>query len=237
MVPRDPGKHGIACRRPAPPSDPAEAPRRSRRSRSRRRGPPRNGDHDGGVPLLHQHGEPLTRTVIAALRLERQRIMTPTHQTPAEVVTAMGAMQAQDYHGSLWAIGLRTVSPSHIVAAAAGRPRTSLDEGHLRRHRDLPSSGGEPNARAPVRRPSVAGVRRVSVGVSGSLRGARPGAGGTGVAGWSARGRAPPTRRDRWLRNSFPRPLSPANADSNGPASGTGPSASPEACYRASTVE
>ena len=56
--------------------------------------------------------KPLTRAAITALRLERQQITAPALQTPAAVVAAMGAMQAQDYYGTLWAIGLRTARPS-----------------------------------------------------------------------------------------------------------------------------
>jgi hypothetical protein len=40
-------------------------------------------------------------------RLVRQRIAGPRPQTAGELVRAMGAVQAQDYAGSLWAMGLR----------------------------------------------------------------------------------------------------------------------------------
>jgi hypothetical protein len=43
-----------------------------------------------------------------------QRIAGATFQTPADVVRWMSAMQAQDYHQALWAIGLRM--PSATVA-------------------------------------------------------------------------------------------------------------------------
>ena len=45
---------------------------------------------------------------IAQLRLQRQRIAGAKFDTPAEVVAWLGAIQAQDYASSLWAIGLRT---------------------------------------------------------------------------------------------------------------------------------
>ena len=44
---------------------------------------------------------------IAQLRLQRQRIVGAKFDTPAEVVAWLGAIQAQDYASSLWAIGLR----------------------------------------------------------------------------------------------------------------------------------
>jgi hypothetical protein len=44
---------------------------------------------------------------IGPLRLAAQGITTPRGTTPAEVVAHLGAMQAQDYLGALWAIGLR----------------------------------------------------------------------------------------------------------------------------------
>jgi hypothetical protein len=45
---------------------------------------------------------------IARLRLQRQRIVGGKFQSPAEAVSWLGAMQAQDYTAALWAVGLRT---------------------------------------------------------------------------------------------------------------------------------
>jgi Winged helix DNA-binding domain len=44
---------------------------------------------------------------LAQLRLQNQRIAGKKFKTPEEVVAHFGAMQAQDYLGALWAIGLR----------------------------------------------------------------------------------------------------------------------------------
>src|SRR5499427_10893271 len=44
---------------------------------------------------------------IASLRLHNQRIAGATFERPADVVARMGAVQAQDYLGALWAVGLR----------------------------------------------------------------------------------------------------------------------------------
>ncbi|HEY8886390.1 MAG TPA: winged helix DNA-binding domain-containing protein [Candidatus Microsaccharimonas sp.] len=41
-------------------------------------------------------------------RLFQQGIIRSAKRTPFEVIKNLGAMQGQDYHGSLWAIGLRT---------------------------------------------------------------------------------------------------------------------------------
>ena len=44
---------------------------------------------------------------ITRARLLHQRIARPREKTPAELVRWMGAVQAQDYRSSLWAVGLR----------------------------------------------------------------------------------------------------------------------------------
>ena len=50
--------------------------------------------------------------MIAARRLTAQRIARPTDAKPADVVAALGAVQAQDYAAAKWAIGLRLASPT-----------------------------------------------------------------------------------------------------------------------------
>ena len=47
---------------------------------------------------------------IGRLRLQNQKIIGTHFKTPEEVVSYMGGMQAQDYLGALWAVGLRTTS-------------------------------------------------------------------------------------------------------------------------------
>jgi hypothetical protein len=49
----------------------------------------------------------MTNSDIARLRLHNQRIAGATFERPADVVAWMGAVQAQDYLGALWAVGLR----------------------------------------------------------------------------------------------------------------------------------
>src|SRR5262245_20035342 len=44
---------------------------------------------------------------VARLRLNNQRIAGDGFQTPGEVVAWLGSVQAQDYLGALWAVGLR----------------------------------------------------------------------------------------------------------------------------------
>src|SRR6188768_4049600 len=44
---------------------------------------------------------------IAALRLQNQHLLSPAFRTAGDVVRWFGAVQAQDYFGSLWAIGRR----------------------------------------------------------------------------------------------------------------------------------
>ena len=47
-------------------------------------------------------------SAIAKLRLLNQHIAPPQFEQPADVVAWLGAVQAQDYLGALWAVGLRT---------------------------------------------------------------------------------------------------------------------------------
>jgi hypothetical protein len=49
----------------------------------------------------------MTAREIAYYRLANQQISLVRYRDPAEVVASLGAMQAQDYLGALWAIGLR----------------------------------------------------------------------------------------------------------------------------------
>lgn len=48
-----------------------------------------------------------TGSYITQLRLYNQQISCARFKTPGEVVTQLGAMQGQDYTGTLWAMGLR----------------------------------------------------------------------------------------------------------------------------------
>lgn len=59
---------------------------------------------------------------IAAYRLYNQDIISNDPTTPLEVIQHLGAMQAQDYHGSLWALGLRTgYTQKQIIEAVESR--------------------------------------------------------------------------------------------------------------------
>ncbi|MDB5091042.1 MAG: Winged helix DNA-binding protein, partial [Mucilaginibacter sp.] len=49
----------------------------------------------------------MTEPEIAQQRLYNQHIAAQTFATPAEIVKYMGAMQAQDYAGAKWAVGMR----------------------------------------------------------------------------------------------------------------------------------
>ena len=56
-------------------------------------------------------------------RLANQQIARPKYRTPREMVAWLGAMQAQDYLGALWAIGLRlpNVAEADVEQAIANR--------------------------------------------------------------------------------------------------------------------
>ena len=48
-----------------------------------------------------------------AIRLLNQQLIVPRFKTPTEVVSHMGAMQAQEYRMMRWAVEMRTTKPSH----------------------------------------------------------------------------------------------------------------------------
>ena len=50
----------------------------------------------------------MTGPEIARLRLHNQRISLPNFDEPDEVADWLGAIQAQDYFGAKWSLGLRT---------------------------------------------------------------------------------------------------------------------------------
>lgn len=56
---------------------------------------------------------------IGRMRLRQQAIAPTRFETPADVVRWMGAMQAQDYHQAVWAIGARLRQPMLSAVEAA----------------------------------------------------------------------------------------------------------------------
>ena len=48
----------------------------------------------------------------AALRLLNQQLVAPQYSDPAEVVSYMGAIQAQEYRMMRWVVAMRTRKPS-----------------------------------------------------------------------------------------------------------------------------
>jgi hypothetical protein len=59
---------------------------------------------------------------VARLRLINQNIVNDGAKTALEVTQHMGAMQAQDYYGSLWALGLRTgLTEKEIITVIVDR--------------------------------------------------------------------------------------------------------------------
>lgn len=57
--------------------------------------------------------------IVAAARLAHQGVAQPRFATAADVVAWLGAVQAQDYPASLWAIGLRMRAPALAAVEAA----------------------------------------------------------------------------------------------------------------------
>jgi hypothetical protein len=63
----------------------------------------------------------MTRFNIPLQRLRNQRLAPPDCESPAEVVSWLGAVQAQDYYGAKWAVGqrLRDATDDHVEQAFA----------------------------------------------------------------------------------------------------------------------
>jgi winged helix DNA-binding protein len=61
---------------------------------------------------------------IGPVRLANQHVSRPTFRDPADVVRRLGAVQAQDYLGGLWAIGLRTKGATEATVEDAVARRT-----------------------------------------------------------------------------------------------------------------
>ncbi len=72
------------------------------------------------------------RDQLTHFRLWNQQIAHPRFATPGEVVAALGAMQAQDYTGALWAIGLRLPAATQADVEQAIADRTILRTWPLR---------------------------------------------------------------------------------------------------------
>jgi hypothetical protein len=74
----------------------------------------------------------MTSGDIARLRLANQQIVATQCKEPAEVVASLGAMQAQDYLGTLWAIGLRLPAATEAEIERAITDRTIIRTWPLR---------------------------------------------------------------------------------------------------------
>jgi hypothetical protein len=59
------------------------------------------------MSLRNEEHDTMTSLDLALMRLDSQQIRHPAFRRPGEVVARLGALQAQDYNGALWAVGLR----------------------------------------------------------------------------------------------------------------------------------
>lgn len=66
----------------------------------------------------------MTTFDIVRIRLNNQQLHIPKYKTPGEVVAWMGAMQAQDFMGAKWAIGMRLLQSSEEAIYQAIREKT-----------------------------------------------------------------------------------------------------------------
>lgn len=58
-------------------------------------------------------------SAIIALRLKNQQLLASAFEKPEELVKWMGAIQAQDYAGSKWAVGVRTTGTTDLLVEQA----------------------------------------------------------------------------------------------------------------------
>jgi hypothetical protein len=70
---------------------------------------------------------------VAHARLYNQRLSASAFRTPEDVVTWMGAVQAQDYPGARWALALRMRRASDAAPVADGVIERALAEGRILR--------------------------------------------------------------------------------------------------------
>jgi Winged helix DNA-binding domain len=68
----------------------------------------------------------MTPADVIRLRLANQRIAQATFKKPSDVVAWFGAVQAQDYLGSLWALGLRMARATEASVEAAEAQRAII---------------------------------------------------------------------------------------------------------------
>ncbi len=74
----------------------------------------------------------MTLSDLTCIRLQNQQIENSTFKSPKELVSWMGAMQAQDFPMSKWAIGLRTLN-STVESIEAAYNRGDIIRTHLLR--------------------------------------------------------------------------------------------------------
>jgi Winged helix DNA-binding domain len=68
----------------------------------------------------------MTARDIAYCRLINQQIAGAKYKRPSEIVSLLGAVQAQDYLGALWAIGLRSANSTEAEIEKAIATRTII---------------------------------------------------------------------------------------------------------------
>src|SRR4029453_17722709 len=84
---------------------------------------PRDAGRGLGLPAEASRPPGMSRLDVVAQRLSNQHIAAPRVSSVSELVRWMGAVQAQDYRGGLWATGLRLAKgdASAIEDAIAAR--------------------------------------------------------------------------------------------------------------------
>ena len=80
------------------------------------------------IQNTNTRAERLAKQGFARARMARQGIVDSAWDQPAQVVASLGAVQAQDYFGSLWAVGLRLAPSTDGGDSAAARIDRAIAE-------------------------------------------------------------------------------------------------------------
>ena len=97
-----------------------------------------------GLPAEASRPPGMSRFDVVSRRLANQQLAAPRLSSVSELVRWMGAVQAQDYRGGLWAIGLRLAKGD--ASADRGRDRRAHDRPHLADARDAALRSGRGRA-------------------------------------------------------------------------------------------
>jgi len=96
----------------------------------------RRGRRDNARGGARKGGDGLRPSDLVNRRLCAQRISATAFTRPADVVAWLGAVQAQDFLGALWAVGLRLTDarePSCLTSVSGDEPTSAIPSSSSRK--------------------------------------------------------------------------------------------------------